>query len=127
VNIEEARQVLWLKSNPRPLGELLDEGYLTQDRLEWAAKWANNSKLKQAARILLDIMENQAINVKEKLQSTQSPPTDNVIPINIASDKSRSTAWSFPPYKGQAMGTLFDSRQLSLKDLGFAAENAWDK
>lgn len=30
MDIEEARKVLWLKSNPRPLGELLDEGYLTK-------------------------------------------------------------------------------------------------
>ena len=27
VNIEEAKKVLWLKSNPRPIGELLKEGY----------------------------------------------------------------------------------------------------
>jgi hypothetical protein len=45
MNIEEARKVLWLKSKPRPLGELLDAGYLTDDRLEWAAQWAYNPKL----------------------------------------------------------------------------------
>jgi hypothetical protein len=49
MNIEEARKVLWLKSNPRPLGELLDEGFLTRDQLEWAAKRAYNSRLQQAA------------------------------------------------------------------------------
>jgi len=38
MDLKDARKVLWLKRNPRPLGELLDEGYLTKDRLEWAAR-----------------------------------------------------------------------------------------
>ena len=42
-DIEEARKVLWLKSNPRPLEELAGEGYLTRDRLEWATRWAYNA------------------------------------------------------------------------------------
>ena len=53
MDLNEARKVLWLRSNPRPLGELLDEGYLTASRLEWAAQWAYNSNLQQAAQVIL--------------------------------------------------------------------------
>ncbi len=54
MNIEEARKVLWLKNNPRPLGELLGQGFLTRDRLEWAAQKAYNPNLKEAAKVLLE-------------------------------------------------------------------------
>lgn len=40
MELAEARQIFWLKSNLRPMGELFDEGYLTIERLEWAARWA---------------------------------------------------------------------------------------
>ena len=54
MNIEEAKKVLWLKSNPRPIGELLNEGYLNQSRLEWAAEKAYDPALKEAAKLLLN-------------------------------------------------------------------------
>ena len=38
MNLEEARAVLWLRNNHRPLGELLDEGYLNEDRLAQVAE-----------------------------------------------------------------------------------------
>jgi len=127
MNVEEARKVLWLKSNPRPLGELLDEGYLTQDRLEWAAQWAYNSKLKQAAQVLLEVMKIPAAKVEEKLKSAHELSLNNSLPINITLDKARTTLWPFAPFKGQQMGVLVESKQLSLKDLGYAVENAWDE
>ncbi len=34
MDIEEARKVLWLKNNHRPLGELIDEGCLMKENLE---------------------------------------------------------------------------------------------
>src|SRR5258708_1496810 len=45
------------------------------------------------------------------------------MPIELA----RVTLWPVRPYKGQPMGTLLDNKQLSLKDLGYAIENAWDE
>jgi hypothetical protein len=42
-------------------------------------------------------------------------------------DQAYSTVWPFAPYKGQRMGELAVSKQLSLKDLGYAVENAWDE
>ena len=83
MNIEEARKVLWLKSNHRPLGELLDEGYLTKERLEWAAQWAYNSKLKEAAQVLLEAMKNPAPKVNEKPKPKQELRVDSFLPIGI--------------------------------------------
>ena len=129
MNIEEARNVLCLKSNPRPLGELLNEGYLTKDRLEWAAKWAYNAKLKEAAKIILEWQKSNSSLEKplEKNVNNQESPQKEALQIGITLDEARATHWPFPPYKGQAMGSLSESKQLSLKDLGYAIENAWDK
>jgi hypothetical protein len=44
MGLEEARQIPWLSSRPKPLGELLDEGYLDPSRLEWAAEKAYNPR-----------------------------------------------------------------------------------
>ncbi len=47
--------------------------------------------------------------------------------IGMTLDKARATVWPFMPYKGQTMGALVESKQLSLKDLGYAAEFAWNQ
>jgi hypothetical protein len=122
MNIEEARKVLWLKVNPRPIGELLDEGYLDKQRLEWAAQWAFNYKLKVAAKVLLDAGYPKVTTKAASLH--ESKPA---IEIPLSLDKARSTIWPMQPHRGQPMGQLVDSKQLSLKDLGYAAENAWDE
>jgi hypothetical protein len=129
MNIEEARKVLWLKSNPRPLGELLDEGYLTQERLEWAAMWAYNPRLKEAAKALLEKIIHPPADIEtiEKPELLVINTNDSAIETNISFTKACSTLWPFSPYKGQMMGRLVESKQLSLKDLGYAIENAWDE
>lgn len=53
MSVNEARKILWLRSNPRPMGELLDEGFLNETRLRWAAEKAYAPELKLAARVLL--------------------------------------------------------------------------
>lgn len=128
MNIEEARSVLWLKSNPRPLGELLDEGYLTKERLEWAAVWAYNSRLKRAAQVLLDCMNKPASEkIEYEVPKLNATETSAAIEIPISLEKAWSTPWPFAPYKGHQMGELAEAKQLSLKDLGYAIENAWDE
>jgi hypothetical protein len=128
MNIEEARKVLWLKSNHRPLGELLDEGYLTKDRLEWAAKWAYNSNLQQAAKVILDALSrDSAIAHREESQKAMDAlMRDTGVKVGISLVKAHSTAWPFAPYRGQPMGKLVESKLLTLKDLAYAIENAWD-
>ena len=127
MNPEEARNVLWLPNKRRSLGELLDEGYLNQSRLEWAAKKAFDPALKQAAQVLLESKKHLSAKVEEKRTAVQTEKPDSSLPIGITLEKARATPWPFPPYKGQPMGELVESKQLSLKDLGFAIENAWEE
>ncbi len=128
MNIEEARKVLWLKSNHRPLGELLDEGYLTKDRLEWAAKWAYNSSLQQAAKVILDALNRDStiLHSGESQKAMDALVRDTGVKVGITLVKAHSTAWPFAPYRGQPMGKLVESKLLTLKDLAYAIENAWD-
>ncbi len=122
MELSEARQVLWLKSNSRPMGELFDEGYLTQERLEWAAQWAYNPNQKQAAQVLLANLSTQP---KQEQAPTQALPASE-LQLGITLEQARKTTWPFGALKGQPMGDLINSGQLSLKDLGYAIETAWD-
>ncbi|MBL0348665.1 hypothetical protein [Candidatus Villigracilis affinis] len=125
MNIEEAKKVLWLKSNPRPIGELLNEGYLNQSRLEWAAEKAYDPALKEAAKLLLN---GQKQKVSQAVMDKKtSLPSGIQLPSGASLDQARATSWPFSPFKGQPMGTLVETKQLSIKDLGFAIENAWDE
>jgi hypothetical protein len=122
MSLQEARAVLWLRSNRRPLGELLDEGFLTQARLEWAAENAYDRHLKQAAAVLLEWMKRNP--PAERVETETAPPP---LDAGVTVKQARAIAWPFGPLKGRPMGPLVDSRELMLKDLGFAIENAWDE
>lgn len=54
MTVGEARKVLWVRPERRPVGELIDEGIVNEERLRWAAANAYNPQLKQAAQVLLD-------------------------------------------------------------------------
>lgn len=120
MTVEQARRVRWHRQDPRPLGELLDEGSLTEENLRWAARSAYKPDLKLAASVLL------------RARAAQTPAPDDVpapAPSIIAPlplETARATIWPFRPLQGQSMGHLLDERQLSLKDLGYAIENARD-
>lgn len=123
MSIGEARKILWLRGNPRPMGELLDEGYLNEARLRWAAEKAYAPELKLAARVLL-----QTLGQSERAPETHLIPfPSESFPIQTTLDQARNTFWPFHPYKDQLMGWLLDTKQLTLKDLGYAIENAWDE
>jgi hypothetical protein len=133
MNVDEARQIMWLRTNHRPLGELLDEGYLTQSKLQWAADKAYDSHLRCAARVLLAALSQSrngaAHTPADTLHSVsvnQGIP-DAALHIDISLEQARATLWPIPPYKGKPMGPLVDTHQLSLKDLGYAVEQAWDE
>jgi hypothetical protein len=129
MSLEEARSVLWLRNNRRPLGELLDEGFLNQSRLEWAAAKAYDPKLKQAAAVLLDWMKRTLALAPQK-PPVPSPPRAEPLPTvdaGITIEQARATLWPFKPFKNQPMGVLVDTQELSLKDLAYAIENAWDE
>jgi len=126
MSLEDARAVLWLRNNHRPLGELLDEGYLDERRLVWAAEKAYDDKLKQAAGVLLEWIRQ---NPSEDKSAVRSTPRESLpaIEARLTLQQARATLWPFRPLKGQPMGALFDARQLSIKDLAHAIENAWDE
>jgi len=127
MTVAEARRVPWLRSRPRPLGELLNEGYLDRPRLEWAAKKAYDPRLKEAAQVILDWKPSGAAAPAAiaKIQG-KAPKTKTPIRVGISLEEARSTPWPFGALRGQSMGTLSDTRQLSLKDLAYAADNAQD-
>jgi len=127
---EEARSVYWLRNNHRPLGELLDEGFLNEARLAWAAEKAYDPRLKQAAAVLLDWVRqtSQASQPQEPGASPQpGDESRQTINARITVERARATLWPFKPFKGQPMGALVDARQLAIKDLGYAIESAWDE
>lgn len=122
MTIEEARKVMWLGNNYRPMGELFDEGHLTRRRLEWAIVKAYDLKIRQAAQVFLDLLDRQR---SEKTR--QNKPSEPVpVPLSMSIEEARTISWPFRPYEGYPMGDLVDAQQLSLKDLGYAIENAWD-
>ena len=67
MGLAEAREVMWLRSNQWPLGELLDEGYLNLARLQWAAAKAYDPNLKEAARVLLESQERAPSDSRRKI------------------------------------------------------------
>lgn len=125
MNLEEARKVLWLKNYHKTLGELLDEGYLNQSRLEWAAENAYDPALKEAAKFLLNWQKQSSLKPLTKEKSTLSSGVQ--LPNGISLEQAYATSWPFSPFKGQSMGMLVVTKQISIKDLGFAIENAWDE
>ena len=122
MTIEEARAVLWLRNNHRPLGELLDEGFLTRARLEWAAENAYDVQLKRAAAVLLEHVSQEAPATETDVET--APPA---LDAGMSIEEARSVAWPLPPHKGKPMGSLVDAEQINLNNLGYAVENAWDE
>lgn len=124
MTVEEALQVPWLSNYPKPLGELMDEGYLDASRLEWAADKAYNARLKEAAQVLLERKKDGTAENSAKRQ----PGAAKELPrgLGIGLEQAEATLWPFREYKGKAMGPLVRTGRLSLKDLGYAIESAWD-
>lgn len=136
MTLEEARKVMWLQNIPefyKPMGVLLDEGYLTRDRLQWASEKAYNVQLRQAAIVILESLKQSKKDIKSEIlqasaQVMASPSAS--IDVKISIEDAENTIWPFsipPNCKGQPMGPLVKARQLVLKDLAYAAEKAWDK
>ncbi|MGB7539315.1 MAG: nuclease-related domain-containing protein [Anaerolineales bacterium] len=128
MDLNEARKVVWIGSNRRPLGELLDLGYLTKDRLEWAVAHVSDPRVQQAAAVLLGWVNRASpgSSIRKPVKTLTEKPVLPGLDAPISMKKAQETIWPFSPYKGEAMGTLVASRKLSLKDLGWAIENARD-
>lgn len=131
MSIEEARAVLWLGNDyryHRPMGELLDEGYLNRSRLEWAAKNAYDPRIMQAATVILASIRQATPAPTPKLPVPQSAVSQlSALEVGMTIEQARATLWPFKDFKGMPTGMLVETKQLTLKDLGFAIENAWDE
>ena len=125
MSLEEARAVMWLRSNYKPLGQLLAEGFLNRERLEWAARNAYSLKLQQAAAVLLAAQDEAALAAPQS-DASAPEPQGPVVEVGMTVEAARATLWPFAPDRGRAIGELVDARRLTLKDLGYAIENAWD-
>lgn len=125
MSLEEARAVMWLRNNHRSLGELLDEGYLNKTRLEWAAQKAYDPRPRQAAAVLLDWLRKTTPAEKRTPMPIAEPLP--AVDVGITIEQARATLWPFGAFRGQAMGELVDTKQLTLRDLGYAIENAWNE
>ena len=125
--LEDARKVLWLRNNHRPLGELLDEGFLDHGRLQWAAEKAYDIKLRQAAQVILNSQTSQKVRIAASVTQVPQPTSPGPLSLKITLEQARSTIWPFSRYKGQPMGRLVETRQLSLRDLSYAIESARDE
>jgi hypothetical protein len=124
MTVAEALRVPWLSYRPKPLGELMEEGYLDRSRLEWAASNAYNPRLKQAAQVLLHTKADVLARESSEMGSKPSIPSWNQLGVSLR--EAEATKWPFGTLKGETMGPLVRSRRLSLKDLAYAIENAWD-
>jgi hypothetical protein len=125
MTVEAARAVKWNSRNPRPIGELLDEGFLTQSDLQWAAERAFNLQQKRAAQVLLDVSRAPNRPVQRQVPQALLPElAGSKFSIGLSMEQVRVTEWPFSQYQSQPMGMLVDKQQLTLKDLGYAAENA---
>jgi hypothetical protein len=125
---EAARRVMWLSTNHRAMGDLFDEGFLNQKRLEWAVTNAYDKRIRQSAKILLSELLSKS-QKQEEQPKFKSPPqlSQKSFQVDLSLEQARKMVWPFAPYKGQPIGFLVDGKQLSLKDLGYAIENAWDE
>jgi hypothetical protein len=60
------------------------------------------------------------------MQGRKTLSTSAIKSVLPSLEQARATSWPFRPYRGQPMGVLLDSYQLSLKDLNYALDNAYD-
>ncbi len=116
MTVEEARQVLWITERRRTLGEMWDEGLLTEQRLTWAVENAYNPRLRQAAAVLL-----------EEMRQRRAEEPAKPLSFGITRQEAMATPWPFRPYRGRPMGELLSRHQLSLKDLAYAVDKAWSE
>lgn len=118
MTLTRAREVFWLSSNYRPMGELYDSGFLTQNRLEWGKNNAYDQKIRAACACLL----------KQKKCELQTHVNKGRFPKNL--DEARAVEWPFNKNikkAGRTIGELWDLREITKKDLAFAIDNAWDE
>lgn len=77
MSLEEARRTLWISENPKPMGELIDSGYLTAEKLAWAARTTRMLRLQAAAKVLLRHM--QLVAAQEGAKTPAAVPAPETV------------------------------------------------
>lgn len=77
MSLEQARRTLWLDENPRPMGELVDSGFLTTEKLAWVTRGTGTLRLQAAAKVLLRHMQRSLLIPAPEIRpaaSTEAAP-----------------------------------------------------
>ncbi|CAG0936555.1 hypothetical protein TFLX_05436 [Thermoflexales bacterium] len=118
--VTEARAVIWpYRRLNRPIGELLDQGRLTEKELCYAAQQGTDS-LRLAARILLKHLSAAPPTAGETVEAT--PATE------MSLTEAQAVPWPFQRdrFNCRPMGELLAEGKLGIRDLRYAIEHAYD-
>jgi hypothetical protein len=118
--VAEARAVIWpYRRMNRPMGELLDEGKITEKDLRYAAQQGHAS-LRLAARIMLKNLSAAPVAAGEAVEATAA--------TEMTLAEAQAVPW--PYHKNQLnhrpMGQLLVEGKITLKDLKYALDRATD-
>ncbi len=108
--LREARATPWpflpRREKPRTLGELLDEGRITRQDLEWAAKQAREAHIREAAQVVLERVH-------------------HLPDVSMSVGQAKLIAW---PYRrlNHPLGELVEAELVRVRDLRRAAWFAKD-
>jgi hypothetical protein len=119
--VVEARAVIWpYRRMNRPMGELLDEGKITEKDLLYAAQQGHAS-LRLAARILLKNMSATPILGGETVEAT--------VATEMSLAEAQAMPWPFNKNRlnHRPMGQLLAEGKITIKDLRYAIDHASDE
>jgi hypothetical protein len=82
LTIEQARAVLWPFARPqRPIGDLLDDGLISEPDLRHALRVAYSRRVKSACSIVLETLMRPALPIKVRPPSASPPTYPSLCPI----------------------------------------------
>ncbi len=118
--VAEARTVIWpYRHMYRPMGELLDEGKITEKDLRYAAQQGHAS-LRLAASILLKDLSAAPLAAGETVEATAA------VEMSLAEAQAVSWPYNKSRLNQRPMGQLLAEGKSTLKDLHYAIDRASD-
>jgi hypothetical protein len=119
--VAEARAVIWpYRRMNRPMGELLDEGKITEKDLRYAVQQGHAS-LRLAARILLKNLSAAPVVAGEIVEATAATE------MTLAEAQSMSWPYNKNRLNQRPMGQLLAAGKITIKDLKYALDRASDE
>ena len=119
--VAEARAVIWpYRRMNRPMGELLDEGKITEKDLRYAVQ-EGHASLRLAARILLKNLSAAPVAAGEIVEATAATE------MTLAEAQSMPWPYNKNRLNQRPMGQLLDEGKITIKDLKYALDRASDE